>query len=95
MQVKAAEAKWSANPAHVFVPADEPPDLGNWARPGVIPLRLSSISRHFQLCITDSSFREGRQIRHNKRTVLEEMDDSGRVLRSMPITECTQYESID
>ena len=37
------------DPAHVFVPSEVPPNLGNWARPGVIPLRIESLSRHFQL----------------------------------------------
>jgi hypothetical protein len=79
--------------AHVFVPIDEPPNLGNWARPGVIPLRIERLSRHFQLRVTEVSSREGRQIRHDKHTVLEEMDDSGRVIRSLPISEGTLYES--
>src|SRR5262249_50321436 len=83
------------DPAHVFVPADEPPNLGNWARPGIIPLHIVSVPRHLQLRITDNSFREERQIRHDKRTVLEELDDSGRIIRSLPITEGTSYESID
>ena len=41
------------DPAHVFVPIGEPPNLGNWARPGIIPLRISS-SRHFQLRVTQT-----------------------------------------
>jgi hypothetical protein len=82
------------DPAHVFLPAEEPPhDLGNWARPGVIPLPLERLSHHFQLRITETSSRKGREIRHDKRTVLEEMGDGGRVIRSLPISEGTLYES--
>jgi hypothetical protein len=81
------------DPAHVFVPSDGLPNLGNWARPGVIPLRIESLSRQFRLRITETSSREGREIRHDHRTVLEEMDDGGRVIRSLPITEGTSYES--
>jgi hypothetical protein len=81
------------DPAHVFIPSEDLPNLGNWARPGIIPLRISS-SRHFQLRVIETSFREERQIRHDKRTVLEEMDDSGRVIQSLPITEGTSYESL-
>jgi hypothetical protein len=74
-------------------PAKEPPNLGTWARPGVIPLPLERLSSHFQLRITEMSSRDGNQIRHAKRTVLEEMDDRGRVIRSLPISEGTLYES--
>jgi hypothetical protein len=81
------------DPAHVFIPSEDLPNLGNWAQPAIIPLRISS-SRHFQLRVTETSFREERQIRHDKRTVLEEMDDSGRVIQSLPITEGTSYESL-
>lgn len=81
------------DPAHIFVPTGEPPNLGNWARPGVIPLRIESLSRRFQLRISETSSPEGREIRHDHRTVLEEMDDGGRVIRSLPITEGTSYES--
>ena len=83
------------DPAHVSIPAGDLPNLGNWARPGIIPLHIENILRHFQLRVTEMSFREERQFRHDKRTRLEEVDDNGRIIRSMPITEGTSYESID
>ena len=79
--------------SHVFLPADAPPSLGNWARPGIIPLPLENPLRHFQLRVTEISYREARQIRHDKRTMLEEVDDNGRVIWSLLISAGTLYES--
>ena len=59
------------DPAHVFVPSDGLPNLGNWARPGIIPLRIESISRHFQLRVTEISKPEGRQIRDKDPDIIE------------------------
>jgi hypothetical protein len=81
------------------LPASLPPDrlvnLGNWARAGVMPLIVGERSRHFQLRVTDISSRQGNQIRHRKRTVLEEIDEGGRIVYSMVISEGALYESID
>ena len=58
-------------------------------------LSIAGLSRHFQLRVTETSSRERGGIRHDKRTILEETDDNGQVIRPVPITEGALYETFD
>jgi hypothetical protein len=83
------------DPSYVFVARKEPPNLGLWAKPGVTLLPGGSPSHHFQLRVTESVSGQSHEILHHKRTVIEELDGSGKVLRSLQLTEGTQVESVD
>jgi hypothetical protein len=85
----------SNDPSYVFVPRNGPANLGLWARPGVTSLPSASKEHHFQLRMTQSSHRQDRVILHDKRTVIEELDGSGQVFRSLQLTEGTRIETID
>ena len=85
----------SNDPSYIFVPRDGPANLGLWAGPGVTLLPSASKEHHFQLRMTQSSHRQDRVILHDKRTVIEELDTSGQVFRSLQLTEGTRIETID
>ena len=85
----------SNDPSYVFVPRNGPPNLGLWARPGVTSLPSASKAHHFQLRVTESAHRQDRAILHDKRTIIEELDASGQILRSVQLTEGTQIETFD
>jgi len=86
----------SNDPAYVFVPKGNPlPNLGLWAKPGVTPLPSTSKAHQFQLRVTEQTRRQDGAILHDKRTVIEELDGSGQVVRSLQLTEGTQIETID
>jgi hypothetical protein len=85
----------SNDPSYVFVPRDGPANLGLWARPGVTSLPTASKERHFQLHVTATSSRKDGAILHDKRTVIEELDASGQVFRSLQLAQGTQIETID
>src|SRR5262245_6995100 len=82
----------SNDPSYVFVPRNEPANLGLWARPGITPLPSASKAHHFQLRTTERARRKDGAILHDKRTVIEELDGSGRVIRSLQLTQGTQIE---
>jgi hypothetical protein len=84
----------SSDPAYVFVPTAEPQNLGNWARPGIILLRADFSGHSFQLHRTEAlPRRQGNMILHGKKTVLEELDQSAHVVRSLVIHIGTSLES--
>jgi hypothetical protein len=85
----------SNDPSYVFVPRTGPANLGFWARPGITLLPSANKEHHFQLRMTQSSRRQDRVILHDKRTVIEELDASGQVFRSLQLTEGTRIETID
>jgi len=84
------------DPAHSFdhIPP-EPPNLGNWARAGVTPLISAGAAHRFQLRVTETNRRSRSVIRHDMKTVLEEIDQSGRVIRSLLLNKGSRDETID
>src|SRR5262245_31201221 len=58
------------DPAHSFerIPP-EPPNLGNWARPGITPLVSAATTHRFQLRVTETDRRVQSVIRHEMKTV--------------------------
>jgi hypothetical protein len=86
----------SSNPQYVFVAKEGPPNLGNWARQGITPLQSAVGAHRFQLRFTEApARREGRTIFHDKRTVIEEVEEGGRVVRSLILHEGTSIETFD
>src|SRR5262245_12842868 len=83
----------SNDPAYVFVPRESLPNLGLWAKPGVTLLPSMSKTHQFQLRVTERTRRQDGAILHDKRTVIEELDGSGHVVRSLQLTEGTQIET--
>lgn len=69
------------------------PNLGNWARPGVTALPASTPTARFQLRTTLNSQREATGFRHERRTVLEQVDAAGTVRRSLLMSEGVSHES--
>jgi hypothetical protein len=85
-----------SDPKFVFVPRDGPPNLGLWTRPGTAPLVSVSKTHLFQLrFINVSDRRQNKMILHDKKTVLEERDQIGNVVRSFVVFEGTSIETID
>jgi len=89
-------ASHTNDPAHSFdrVPP-EPSNLGNWAKPGVTPLITAGTGHRFQLRVTETTRRNQSVIRHEMKTVLEEVNQSGRVLRSLLLNKGSRDETID
>lgn len=83
------------DPSYVFVPRKEPANLGLWARPGITSLPSASKTHYFQMRVTERTRRQDRAILHDKKTVIEELDSSGQILRSLQLAEGTQIETID
>jgi hypothetical protein len=83
------------DPSYIFVPREGSANLGLLASPGVTSLPSSSKAHHSQLRVTDSAHRQERAILHDKRTVIEELDEAGQILRSLQLTEGTRIETFD
>ena len=70
-----------------------PGNIGNWALPGVTPLPNAGGYPRFQLRVTRTDRRVDGGIRHDMKSVLEEIDRSGQVRRSLLVNEGTLFES--
>lgn len=71
-------------------------NIGNWAHPGIIPLPSRGTYPRFQLHVTDETRRVSAvEVRHEMKTVLEEIDRSGSVRRSLTINEGSRIETAD
>jgi len=87
----------TSDPAHSFdrIPP-EPSSLGNWAKPRLTPLPSPGGTHRFQLQVTETTRRPSRGlIRHEMKTVLEELDQSDRVVRSLLLNKGNRDETID
>ncbi len=74
-------------------PAD-PINLGNWARPGIIQLPSRGTYPKFQLHVTEATVRvDATAMMHNMKTVLEEVDASGALHRSLTMSEGGRLET--
>jgi hypothetical protein len=69
--------------------------LGLWSLPGITVLSSGATPRRYQLHVTQMSHRVDRGIDHDMKTVLEELDGSGKISRSLVLNEGTRYESVD
>ena len=88
-------ASVQSDPAYVFVPQPELPNLGLWARAGVTLLPSDTTSRRFLLRVTTESHRQDGAIHHDKKTVIEEVDATGITRTSLLIHEGTHIETVD
>jgi hypothetical protein len=71
-----------------------PMNLGNWAQPGVIQLPSRGTYPRFQLRITRVTHRASASaLRHEMKTVLEEIDSSGAARATLPINEGSVVET--
>jgi len=87
----------SSDPRYAFreLPS-EPMNIGNWARPGVIPLPSRGGYPRFQLHVTERTRRvSAGELRHEMKTTLEEIDASGMVRRSLIINTGSRIETVD
>lgn len=85
----------ASDPSYIFEPRPGPENIGNWARPGMTELHSSKSEHRFQLRITSEPERQAGLILHRKRTVLEEVDHTGQVLRTLEINTGTLLETVD
>jgi hypothetical protein len=87
----------SNDPHHSFGQMPPGPmNLGNWARPGVMQLPSRASYPRFHLHVTEVTHQvRAGELRHDMKTVLEEIDASGAVRRSLAIHEGTRIETID
>ena len=86
----------SSDPRYSFsqLPS-EPMNIGNWAQPGVIPLPSRGTYPRFQLHVTEVTRPVSAvELRHEMKTVLEEIDRSGAVRRALTINEGSRLETI-
>jgi len=83
-----------SDPKYGFVPREGLPNLGLRSSPGTAPLVSISKAHQFQLrFINVADRRQNKVILHDKKTVLEERDQNGIVVRSFVVFEGTSIES--
>jgi hypothetical protein len=88
----------SADPGRkfLFLGAD-PANLGNWAAPGVTRISAPGATHAFQVRVTRTSQSEPGGIRHETTSTLEELEEldrSGRVIRSLRLYSGTRHETV-
>ncbi len=85
----------AADPGRKFAPLSPTPgNLGDWAQPGVTPIPAPGESHRFQLRVTRTSQPERGGIRHSGTTEFEQLDESGKVVRSLLLHRSSRYEPI-
>ena len=86
----------TSDPGYKFRTFPRGPDnIGNLAQPGMIELPSRGGYPRFQLRVTDTSHRGESGVQHDMQSMLEEIDASGRVRRSLEIYKGSRYESVD
>lgn len=84
-----------ADPGRKFSPLGPTPgNLGDWASAGVRPIPAIEGLHRFQLRVARTSRPESQGIRHEGTTELEELDESGKVVRSLLLHRKTTYEPV-
>ena len=69
-----------------------PKNIGSWAPPGITRLPARASYPRFQLRVTQTNRRVAGGMQHHMRSVLEEIDQSGQVRRSLVISEGTRLD---
>jgi len=87
----------ASDPGYAFSPREGPQNLGNWAQPGVVVLPPSPGTSHrFQARVTRTTEREeDGLILQRMKTALEELNDLDEVVRELPISSGTLFETVD
>ena len=86
----------TSDPGYKFRTFPRGPDnIGNLAQPGITELPSRGGYPRFQLRVTDASHRVESGVQHDMQSVLEEIDASGQVRRSLVIYKGGRYESVD
>ena len=86
----------TSDPGYKFRTLPRGPDnIGNLAQPGIVELSSRGGYPRFQLRVTETSHRVESGVQHDTQSVLEEIDASGRVRRSLEIYKGGRYESVD
>lgn len=90
-------ATHSNDPLYAFrVMPPGPINVGDWAQPGFVSLPSRGGHSSFRLHVTSVTRRvDASELRHMMKTVLEEIDASGMVRRSLLINEGSRIETVD
>jgi hypothetical protein len=84
-----------AEPERKFAPLGATPgNLGDWARAGVVSIPAIDGPHRFQLRVSRRSRPENQGLRHEGTTELEELDGSGKVVRSLPLHRSNTFEPV-